>query len=35
MSALSKPLPHITGRPVPGVEKEVLAGRRAAFASKL
>ncbi len=35
MSALSKPLPHITGRPVPGVEKEVLAGLRAAFASKL
>ncbi len=35
MSALAKPLPHITGRPVPGVEKEVLAGLKAAFASKL
>ncbi len=35
MSALSKPLPHITGRPVPGVEKEVLAGLKAAFTSKL
>lgn len=35
MSAVAAEAPHITGRPVPGVEKEILAQLKAAFGSKL
>ncbi len=35
MSAVAQPVPEVTGRPVPLIEKEVLGSLRAAFCSKL
>ena len=35
MSAVAGHVPQVTGRPVPGIEKEVLEQLRAAFGSKL
>jgi NADH:ubiquinone oxidoreductase subunit C len=35
MSAATQHVPQVTGRPVPGIEKEVLSQLKAAFGSKL
>src|SRR5205814_2011817 len=35
MSAVAQPVPEVTGRPVPLIEKEVLGSLKAAFGSKL
>lgn len=35
MSTASQEVPHVTGRPVAGIEKEVLSQLKAAFGSKL